>query len=202
MSCRVCGRKLSPKNEVAGIGPVCAKKELAGRSGGPAGAKINFISAPRTTRNDPRTWLYRADGLRLTIRIYPGKGDERRGDCECKAATLCEHLAAVAAVDKEKFLIMKNAIPSLYRADLLQAAKGSRGNHNTPLETISAETGLSINTIRGFLAGRPGQMAALWTLSQYLRVDWLALHDLEYKIFAADDIATPPAAIGSGTGEK
>lgn len=102
MSCRVCGRRLGPKYQAAGIGPVCAKKERdAGRTG--PDPKINFLSHPLTKVTDRRSWLYRLGPDRFIVKIYPGEGTVRDASCECGAKTICLHIAAVAPIDKQKF---------------------------------------------------------------------------------------------------
>ncbi len=109
MKCRVCKRNLGPKHAAAGIGPTCAKREKA--AGGSAGSrpKITFLSSPRTTARDRRTWLYRTEGEpSYMVRVYPDpEGDGRTGTCDCptgRAAERCVHVDEVGRADAGKFL--------------------------------------------------------------------------------------------------
>lgn len=108
MNCRVCNRELkNPKHAAAGVGPVCAKKKTIDRSGS-AAVKITFLSSPRTTRKDRRSWLYQRSGKpSYLIRIYPDpEGNGRTAVCDCPdpiKTEKCEHLSAVAEADKRKF---------------------------------------------------------------------------------------------------
>lgn len=106
--CRVCKRRLGPKNAAAGIGPICAKRLRRSDNAGGDVVKITFLSSPRTTVRDRRSWLYkRTDEPSYLIRVYPdAEGDGRSATCDCptgKANRKCEHVTAVAAADKRKF---------------------------------------------------------------------------------------------------
>jgi hypothetical protein len=108
MKCGICKRRLGPKHAAAGIGPVCAKKNRAAAANAAAGVKITFLSSPRTTRADRRSWLFQRRGEpSYLIRIYPdATGDGRVAKCDCvagRASRNCEHVKAIADADKRKF---------------------------------------------------------------------------------------------------
>ncbi len=107
MKCSYCKRRLTnPKAIAAGIGPICAKRKAAANAA--AGVRITFLSSPRTTKRDLRSWLYRSNGepSRL-VRIFPDPdGEGRTANCDCPAgreSRKCIHLTAVAEADKRKF---------------------------------------------------------------------------------------------------
>lgn len=104
MKCRVCNRRLGPKHAAAGVGPVCAKRERAAADG--VRYIITFLSSPRTTKTDRRSWLFRRKGepSRL-VRVFPDKKG-RTATCDCeqgRANKRCEHVDAVAKADWKKF---------------------------------------------------------------------------------------------------
>lgn len=109
MKCSYCKRALkNPKAIAAGIGPVCAKRKAAALASG-TGARITFLSSPRTTARDSRSWLYRIKGTpSFIVRIYPDpKGDGRTATCDCPAgreSERCLHVDQVGKVDAGKFL--------------------------------------------------------------------------------------------------
>lgn len=183
MPCRVCNRKLSPKHEAEGIGPVCKQKELAGRDGKQRAAKINFLSHPRTTAADVRSWLYRSGGDRFTIRVFPGKGTKRTATCDCGSDHLCEHLAAVAPVDKEKFYPQKTTM-KYYRNELFSVEQNKPGALS--LRDVARFADVSVNTLQSCLNGTCKKLDSLEKVSKYYKVPFA---DLFY------DPATTPAAM-------
>lgn len=112
MKCSYCKRPLTnPEAIASGIGPICAKRKAAAIGSG-IGAKITFMSHPRTGRHERRTWVYSLKGCpTYFVRIYPDpKGDGRTATCDCpagKAAERCMHVDQVGKVDAGKFLKME-----------------------------------------------------------------------------------------------
>jgi hypothetical protein len=108
-NCSVCGRELkNPKYRAAGVGPVCAKKNRLpdpGKAAQPQ-ARIFFMSGPKTTAADRRTWLVRIDGEpSYLVRIYVDD-EGRTASCDCptgKNKVRCRHVDLMAAADAERF---------------------------------------------------------------------------------------------------
>lgn len=114
--CVVCGRKFKGPGD---RGPVCRRRsaKAALLSGArivndpditpPPALKAFYMSNPRATATDRRTWLVRPErgpGSWL-VRIFPDD-EGRTAKCDCKAGQegkRCEHVDLVAPIDARKF---------------------------------------------------------------------------------------------------
>jgi hypothetical protein len=118
IKCSACGRELTNAAHIAeGIGPVCKHKQArAGRGASeisdPA-MKVCFMSSPRTTLADRRSYLVNAAGEpHRLVHIYPGRENVERttADCECdvyRRDLKCVHIQAVGPIDANKFFKAK-----------------------------------------------------------------------------------------------
>jgi len=71
--------------------------------------------------------------------------------------------------------------PAIYRADLLRIAKQKK-KYKLGFRDIAAATNLSVGTVRDALDGTASKLEALWKLSRYFEIPWIALFDVDRKL--------------------
>lgn len=71
--------------------------------------------------------------------------------------------------------------PAIYRADLLRIAKQKK-QYRLGFRDIAAATNLSVGTVRDALDGTASKLEALWKLSRYFEIPWIALFDVDRKL--------------------
>lgn len=110
MNCSKCGDELKfgsyKLDEVEG--PVCLKCFDA--IGKPIKTtKVFFMSSPKTTAADRRSYLIRVPGEpAYLVRIFPADGNPDL-KCDCPATELrCDHVGIVEKVDRNKFTEKEN----------------------------------------------------------------------------------------------
>lgn len=97
--CNICGRKAKNLNP-DGAGKICSRKLI-------------FANVTRDTKSpvvrlignypDSRTYIVFTDPRhRVKIQLEPG--DVRVANCDCGSLDRCDHIAAVAVMDRQNFI--------------------------------------------------------------------------------------------------